>query len=66
MLRVMLWVKQSVKSFESKRLGVWFKTPRRFLKPQVLFLKPLDVFIWSSDKTRVGLAGRPTRFMLED
>ena len=36
------------------------------LKHQGVFKKPLDVFIWSSDKTRVGLARRPTRFMPED
>ena len=36
------------------------------LKHQGVFKKPLDVFILSSDKTRVGLARRPTRFMPED
>ena len=50
---------QNALTFSLKHQGV-------FLKPQVLFLKPLDVFGWSSSKTRVGHAGRPTRFMLED
>ena len=50
---------QNALTFSLKHQGV-------FKKLQVLFLKPLDVFIWSSDKTRVGLARRPTRFMPED
>jgi hypothetical protein len=57
-----------------QRLVILIKTPWRlvqntkaFLKNfKVFFLKPLDVFVWSSDKTTVGLARRPTRFMLED
>jgi hypothetical protein len=50
---------QNALTFGSKHQGV-------FKKLQVLFLKPLDVFGWSSGKTRVGHAGRPTRFMPED
>ena len=50
---------QNALTFSLKHQGV-------LKKHQGLFLKPLDVFIWSSDKTRVGLARRPTRFMPED
>ena len=50
---------QNALTFGSKHQGV-------LKKHQGLFLKPLDVFVLSSDKTRVGLARRSTRFMLED
>ena len=50
---------QNALTFSLKHQGV-------FKKLQSIFLKPLDVFVWSSDKTRVGLARRPTRFMPED
>ena len=50
---------QNALTFSLKHQGV-------LKKHQGLFLKPLDVFGWSSGKTRVGHAGRPTRFMPED
>ena len=50
---------QNALAFGSKHQGV-------FKKLQSIFLKPLDVFVWSSGKTTVGHAGRPTRFMPED
>ena len=50
---------QNTLTFSLKHQGI-------FKKLQVLFLKPLDVFVWSSGKTTVGHARRPTRFMPED
>ena len=50
---------QNALTFSLKHQGV-------FKKLQVLFFKPLDVFVWSSSKTRVGHASRVMNFMLED
>ena len=50
---------QNALAFGSKHQGV-------FKKLQGLFLKPLDVFGWSSSKTRIGHARRVMNFMLED
>ena len=50
---------QNALTFSLKHQGV-------FKKLQVLFLKPLDVFVWSSSKTRIGHASRVMNFMLED
>ena len=50
---------QNALAFGSKHQGV-------LKKLQGLFLKPLDVFVWSSGKTRIGHARRVMNFMLED
>ena len=52
-------LKHKTQTVISKRQGV-------LKKLQGLFLKPLDVFVWSSGKTRIGHARRVMNFMLED
>ena len=58
--------KKTSSHFSQNALTFSLKHQDVLKKHQGLFLKPLDVFGWSSSKTRVGHAGRPTRFMPEN
>ena len=50
---------QNALTFSLKHQGVFKKTSSSFLKP-------LDVFVWSSGKTKIGHARRVMNFMPED